>query len=92
MLLSIYLMYGWQMDSVINPSLGPQERVDSQYPVRTLLTEEGGAHVSFGSDWPVDNIVDPLLGLEMAVTHVAPHSGVRGSLSKCIHHNRYLYT
>ena len=46
------------------PRLGP-ERVGWQYPIGSLV--RGGAHVSFGSDWPVSSHV-PLRGIAVAVT------------------------
>lgn len=50
------------------PRLGP-ERSGWQYPIGSLL--RGGAHVSFGSDWPVSSHV-PLRGIQIAVTRQVP--------------------
>lgn len=50
------------------PRLGP-ERSGWQYPIGSLLRD--GAHVSFGSDWPVSSHV-PLEGIEVAVTRRIP--------------------
>jgi predicted amidohydrolase YtcJ len=50
------------------PRLGP-ERSGWQYPIGSLL--RSGAHVSFGSDWPVSSHV-PLEGLQIAVTRSTP--------------------
>lgn len=46
------------------PRLGP-ERSTLQYPIASVA--QHGAHVSFGSDWPVTT-PDPLQGLAVAVT------------------------
>ncbi len=46
------------------PRLGT-ERADLQYPMATLL--RSGAHLSFGSDWPVSSHV-PLHGIQIAVS------------------------
>jgi predicted amidohydrolase YtcJ len=50
------------------PRRGP-ERSGWQYPIGSLLRD--GAHVSFGSDWPVSSHV-PLEGIEIAVTRQVP--------------------
>ncbi len=49
---------------MLEPYLGP-ERMARLYPIHSLLA--AGAHVSFGSDWPVDP-VDRLYAIETAVT------------------------
>lgn len=54
---------GSQLDLTI-PRLGP-ERSTLQYPIASLAAS--GAHVSFGSDWPVSSH-RPLDGLAVAVT------------------------
>lgn len=54
---------GSQLDLTI-PRLGP-ERSALQYPIASLAAS--GAHVSFGSDWPVSSH-RPLDGLAVAVT------------------------
>ena len=46
------------------PRLGPA-RSALQYPIATLAAS--GAHISFGSDWPVSSVA-PLQGLAVAVT------------------------
>jgi predicted amidohydrolase YtcJ len=56
------------MTELTEPRLGA-ERSRWQYPIGTLV--RGGAHVSFGSDWPVSSH-RPLEGLEVAVTHRRP--------------------
>lgn len=48
--------------------IGP-ERVRTAYPIRSLL--DGGAVVTFGSDWTVAPL-DPLLGVYAAVTRRTP--------------------
>ena len=52
------------MLELTEPRLGPQ-RSTWQYPIGTLL--RSGAHVSFGSDWPVSSH-EPLRGMAVAVT------------------------
>jgi len=52
------------------PVLGP-ERAAWQYPVRSII--EQGGRVCFGSDWFVAPL-DPLYGIEAAVTHTLPAS------------------
>jgi predicted amidohydrolase YtcJ len=56
------------MVDLTEPRLGP-ERSGWQYPIGSLLRD--GAHVSFGSDWPVSSHV-PLEGIEVAVTRQVP--------------------
>jgi predicted amidohydrolase YtcJ len=51
------------MTALTEPRLGP-ERSRWQYPIRSLL--DAGAHVSFGSDWPVSSHA-PLHGIAVAV-------------------------
>jgi predicted amidohydrolase YtcJ len=58
------------MTELTEPRLGA-ERSRWQYPIGTLV--RGGAHVSFGSDWPVSSH-RPLDGLGVAVTHQQPGS------------------
>lgn len=50
------------------PRLGP-ERTGRQYPIRSLL--DAGAHVSFGTDWPVSDF-HPLACAAIAVTRAEP--------------------
>jgi hypothetical protein len=57
-----------QMDDFAIPMLGP-ERSRWQYPFADLL--RSGAAVAAGSDWPVSS-ANPLEGIEVAVTRVAP--------------------
>lgn len=52
------------MLELTEPRLGPR-RSRWQYPIGTLV--RSGAHVSFGSDWPVSSHV-PLEGIAVAVT------------------------
>lgn len=52
------------MVDLTEPRLGP-ERSRWQYPIATLLRD--GAHVTFGSDWPVSSHV-PMEGIAVAVT------------------------
>jgi len=52
-----------------SPRLGP-ERTAWQYPIGTLLN--GGASVSFGSDWPVSSH-NPLEGIAVAITRQDLH-------------------
>jgi predicted amidohydrolase YtcJ len=52
------------MVELTEPRLGP-ERSRWQYPIGSLLAD--GAHVSFGSDWPVSSHV-PLDGIAVAIT------------------------
>jgi predicted amidohydrolase YtcJ len=56
------------MVDLTEPRLGP-ERAGWQYPIGSLV--RSGAHVSFGSDWPVSSH-EPLHGLEVAVTRQVP--------------------
>jgi predicted amidohydrolase YtcJ len=56
------------MVDLTEPRLG-RERSGWQYPIGTLL--RSGAHVSFGSDWPVSSHV-PLEGLQVALTRRVP--------------------
>ncbi len=56
------------MRDLTAPRLGP-ERTRQQYPIGTLIN--GGAAVSFGSDWPVSS-QSPLLGISVAVTRRDP--------------------
>ncbi len=58
------------------PRLGP-ERSGWQYPIGSLM--RGGAHVSFGSDWPVSSLV-PLEGIQIAVTRQVPGRPDEGTL------------
>jgi predicted amidohydrolase YtcJ len=46
------------------PRIG-RRRTQAQYPIKALL--DAGAHVSFGSDWPVSSPA-PLAGIQTAVT------------------------
>jgi predicted amidohydrolase YtcJ len=52
------------MEELTLPRLGP-ERSALQYPIATIA--RAGAHISFGSDWPVSSM-HPLHGLAVAVT------------------------
>jgi hypothetical protein len=52
------------MEELTMPRLGP-ERSALQYPIATIA--DSGAHISFGSDWPVSSM-HPLHGLAVAVT------------------------
>ena len=52
------------MTDLTEPRLGP-ERSAWQYPIASVLRT--GAHVSFGSDWPVSSHV-PMHGIAVAVT------------------------
>ena len=52
------------MEQLTIPRLGP-ERSALQYPIGSL--QQLGAHVSFGSDWPVSSLT-PVHGLAVAVT------------------------
>src|SRR5690606_9834915 len=52
------------MVELTEPRLGP-ERSRWQYPIGTLV--RSGAHVSFGSDWPVSSH-EPLKGMAVAIT------------------------
>jgi predicted amidohydrolase YtcJ len=56
------------MTDLTEPRLGP-ERSRWQYPIGALL--RSGAHVSFGSDWPVSSH-EPLHGIAVAVTRQTP--------------------
>jgi predicted amidohydrolase YtcJ len=56
------------MTELTEPRLGA-ERSRWQYPIGTLV--RSGAHVSFGSDWPVSSH-EPLEGLAVAVTRQRP--------------------
>lgn len=56
------------MVDLTEPRLGP-ERSRRQYPVAQILAT--GAHVSFGSDWPVSDAA-PLAGIATAVTRQTP--------------------
>ena len=56
------------MTELTEPRLGT-ERSRWQYPIGTLV--RSGAHVSFGSDWPVSSH-EPLEGLAVAVTRQRP--------------------
>lgn len=56
------------MTELTEPRLGP-ERSRWQYPIGSLL--RSGAHMSFGSDWPVSSHV-PLEGIAVAVTRQTP--------------------
>jgi len=56
------------MTELTEPRLGP-DRSAWQYPIAAL--ERLGAHISFGSDWPVTSI-NPLEGLAVAVTRQTP--------------------
>ncbi len=56
------------MVDLTEPRLGA-ERAGWQYPIGSLL--RSGAHVSFGSDWPVSSLV-PLEGIGVAVTRRVP--------------------
>jgi predicted amidohydrolase YtcJ len=56
------------MTELTEPRLGP-ERSRWQYPIGELL--RSGAHVSFGSDWPVSSH-EPLHGIAVAVTRQTP--------------------
>jgi predicted amidohydrolase YtcJ len=56
------------MVDLTEPRLGP-ERAGWQYPIGSLV--RSGAHVSFGSDWPVSSH-EPLHGLQIAVTRQVP--------------------
>ncbi|MFA9430310.1 amidohydrolase [Egicoccus sp. AB-alg2] len=63
----------WAQDNEIMrdltvPRLGP-ERARWQYPIGSLVRD--GAHVSFGSDWPVSSH-EPLDGIAVAVTRQVP--------------------
>ncbi len=49
------------------PRIG-ERRARAQYPIRALY--DSGAHVSFGSDWPVSS-PEPLAGIQTAVTRRA---------------------
>jgi predicted amidohydrolase YtcJ len=57
------------MTDLTEPRLGPV-RSRWQYPIGALL--RSGAHVSFGSDWPVSSH-EPLHGLAVAVTRQTPN-------------------
>jgi predicted amidohydrolase YtcJ len=63
------------MEELTIPRLGP-ERSALQYPIGSIASS--GAHISFGSDWPVSSM-HPLHGLAVAVTRQnrdgAPESG-----------------
>jgi predicted amidohydrolase YtcJ len=56
------------MTALTEPRLGPERR-RWQYPIGSLVRQ--GAHVSFGSDWPVSSH-RPLEGLAVAVTRRRP--------------------
>jgi predicted amidohydrolase YtcJ len=56
------------MVELTEPRLG-SERSRWQYPIRSLIDD--GAHVSFGSDWPVSSEV-PLEGIAVAITRQTP--------------------
>jgi predicted amidohydrolase YtcJ len=58
------------MTELTEPRLGP-ERSRWQYPIGALL--RSGAHVSFGSDWPVSSH-EPLRGIAVAVTRQTPEA------------------
>lgn len=62
------------MLELTEPRLGP-ERSTWQYPIGSLL--RSGAHVSFGSDWPVSSH-EPLRGLAVAVTRQTTHGDPPG--------------
>jgi predicted amidohydrolase YtcJ len=57
------------MLDLTEPRLG-EERSRWQYPIGSLV--RGGAHVSFGSDWPVSSLV-PMEGIGVAVTRRGTH-------------------
>ena len=64
----------WAMQSPVmteltEPRLGPR-RSAQQYPIATLLRQ--GAHISFGSDWPVSSM-SPVQGLSTAMTRETEH-------------------
>ncbi len=56
------------MTELTEPRLGPV-RSSWQYPMRSML--DSGAHVSFGSDWPVSSM-RPLAGLAVALSRQTP--------------------
>jgi predicted amidohydrolase YtcJ len=56
------------MTALTEPRLGPERR-RWQYPIGSLVRQ--GAHVSFGSDWPVSSH-RPLEGIAVAVTRRRP--------------------
>ncbi len=62
------------MTELTEPRLGP-ERSRWQYPIGALL--RSGAHVSFGSDWPVSSH-EPLRGIAVAVTRQTPEGRPEG--------------
>jgi predicted amidohydrolase YtcJ len=62
------------MDELTAPRLGA-ERTAWQYPMGTLLAS--GAHLSFGSDWPVSSYL-PLDGVRVAVTRTTVDGRPRG--------------
>lgn len=53
----------WQTELTV-PRLGP-ERINRQFMMQSIL--QTGAHISFGSDWPVTTYA-PLEGIQVAVT------------------------
>ncbi len=63
-----------QMDELTLPFLG-EPRSGWQYPFGDLLRH--GARLAGGSDWPVSS-ADPLAGIQVAVTRVAPGEAGRG--------------
>ncbi|WP_369220636.1 amidohydrolase [Streptomyces sp. R39] len=62
------------MTELILPRIGP-ERGARQYQTASLLTS--GAHVAFGSDWPV-TAHEPLRGIATAVTRQTPEGTPEG--------------
>ncbi len=64
-----------QMVELTLPFLGP-ERSALQYPIGSLLSR--GAHLAFGSDWPVSS-PDPLAEMHVAVKRQAPAGARFGS-------------
>jgi predicted amidohydrolase YtcJ len=57
------------MEQLTIPRLGP-DRSALQYPIGSM--HAAGAHVSFGSDWPVSSVT-PVHGLAVAVTRQNEH-------------------
>ena len=84
----------WQ-ETLTIPRLGDQ-RAHSQYRMATMLAS--GAHVSFGSDWPVTTYA-PLEGIRMAVSRQAddarepwmPHERLSVDQALCAYTNGVAY-
>ena len=63
------------LTELTEPELGP-ERSRWLYPIASVL--DSGGVVAFGSDWSVSSL-NPLDGIEVAVTHRAPSSEAPGA-------------